>query len=48
MAIAFVQRGIENISAIRVRRDNGTQQFICNTAENFLLVMNNLMKGYIL
>ena len=36
---AFEQRGLNNISGIRMRSDNGTQ-FICNTVENFLSMMN--------
>jgi putative transposase len=32
MMIAFDQRGLENISSVRMRSDNGTQ-FICNTVE---------------
>ena len=39
MTIAFDQRGLENISGIRMRSDNGTQ-FIYNTVENFLSMMN--------
>ena len=39
MVSAFDRRGLENISAIRMRSDNGTQ-FICNTVENFLSMMN--------
>jgi len=39
MMIAFDQRGLENISGVRMRSDNGTQ-FICNTVENFLSTMN--------
>ncbi|MGC8506605.1 MAG: transposase, partial [Thermoplasmata archaeon] len=39
MMIAFDQRGLESISGIRMRSDNGTQ-FICNTVENFLSMMN--------
>ncbi|EQD75615.1 transposase [mine drainage metagenome] len=39
MASAFDRRGLENISGIRMRSDNGTQ-FICNTVENFLSMMN--------
>ena len=39
MASAFDRRGLENISAIRMRSDNGTQ-FVCNTVENFLSTMN--------
>ena len=31
---AFDRRGLENISSVRTRRDNGVQ-FICNTVENF-------------
>ena len=37
--IAFDQRGLESISGIRMRSDNGTQ-FVCNTVENFLSTMN--------
>ncbi|MHB8544960.1 MAG: transposase [Leptospirales bacterium] len=39
MALAFDQRGLEHISGVRMRSDNGTQ-FICNTVENFLSMMN--------
>ena len=39
MASAFDRRGLENISAIRMRSDNGTQ-FICNTLKNFLSMRN--------
>ena len=39
MMTAFDQRGLENISGIRMRSDNGTQ-FVCNTVENFLSMMN--------
>jgi putative transposase len=39
MASAFDGRGLENISGVRMRSDNGTQ-FICNTVENFLSMMN--------
>ncbi len=39
MASAFDRRGLENISGVRMRSDNGTQ-FICNTVENFLSMMN--------
>jgi putative transposase len=39
MMIAFDQRGLENISGVRMRSDNGTQ-FICNIVENFLSTMN--------
>jgi len=39
MMITFVQRGLESISGIRMRSDNGTQS-ICNTVENFLSMMN--------
>ena len=39
MAYAFDQRGLEHISGVRMRSDNGTQ-FICNTVENFLSMMN--------
>ena len=39
MMIAFDQRGLDSISGIRMRSDNGTQ-FICNTVENFLSLMN--------
>ncbi len=39
MITAFDQRGLDNISGIRMRSDNGTQ-FICNTVENFLSMMN--------
>ena len=39
MILAFDRRGLENISAVRMRSDNGTQ-FICNTVENFLSMMN--------
>jgi len=33
------QRGLDNISVIRMSGDNGIQ-FICNTVENFLSMMN--------
>jgi len=36
---AFDHRGLDNISGVRMRSDNGTQ-FICNTVENFLSMMN--------
>ncbi|QRF76486.1 putative transposase OrfB [Thermoplasmatales archaeon] len=39
MMNAFDQRGLDNISGVRLRSDNGTQ-FICNTVENFLSTMN--------
>jgi putative transposase len=39
MASAFDRRGLNAISKIRMRSDNGTQ-FICNTVENFLYMMN--------
>jgi len=39
MMIAFDQRGLDSISGIRMRSDNGTQ-LICNTVENFLSMMN--------
>ena len=39
MVLALDRRGPENISAIRMRRDNGTQ-FICKTVEDFLSMMN--------
>ena len=39
MILAFDRRGLENISAVRMRSDNGTQ-FKCNTVENFLSMMN--------
>ena len=37
--LALDRGGMENISAIRMRSDSGTQ-FICNTIENFLSTMN--------
>ncbi len=39
MMIAFDQRGLESISGISMRRDNGTR-FVCNTVEKFLSMMN--------
>ena len=39
MIEAFDKRGINNLSGIKMRSDNGTQ-FICNTVENFLSMMN--------
>jgi len=39
MMIAFDQRGLDSISGIRMRSDNGTQ-FICNIVENFLSTVN--------
>ena len=39
MMDAFSNRGLNNISGIRMRSDNGTQ-FICNTVESFLSMMN--------
>ena len=39
MMEAFDKRGLNNISGIRMRSDNGTQ-FICNTVESFLSMMN--------
>jgi len=39
MMTAFDRRGLDRISGIRMRSDNGTQ-FICNTVENFLSTMN--------
>lgn len=39
MMEAFGQRGLNNISGIRMKSENGTQ-FICNTVENFLSMMN--------
>ena len=39
MMAALDRRGLENISGIRMRSDNGTQ-FVCNTVENFLSMMN--------
>ena len=39
MEFAFDRRGLENISDVRMRSDNGTQ-FICNTVENFLSMIN--------
>ena len=39
MMKAFDKRGLDNISGIRMRSDNGTQ-FICNTVEKFLSTMN--------
>ena len=39
MMEAFDKRGINNISGIKMRSDNGTQ-FICNTVEDFLSMMN--------
>lgn len=41
MASSFHQRGLEHISGIRMRCDNGTH-YICNTVENFLSLMNIL------
>ncbi|MHB1812918.1 MAG: transposase [Thermoplasmataceae archaeon] len=40
-ASAFHQRGLEHISRIRMRSDDGTQ-FICNIVGNFLSMMNIL------
>ena len=39
MVYAFDQRGLEHVSGVRMRSDNGTQ-FICNTVKNFLSMMN--------
>ena len=39
MMIAFDQRGLDSISGIRMRSDNGAQ-FICNTVEKSLSMMN--------
>ncbi|KQB35121.1 DDE-type integrase/transposase/recombinase [Acidiplasma aeolicum] len=39
MINAFDKRGINNISGIKMRSDNGTQ-FICNIVEAFLSMMN--------
>ena len=39
MMNAFDQRGLDNISGVRMRSDIVTQ-FICNTVENFLSAMN--------
>ena len=39
MISAFDNRGLHEISGIRLRSDNGTQ-FICNTVESFLSMMN--------
>ena len=39
MMIAFDERVLDNISGIRMRSDNGTQ-FICNTVEKFISMMN--------
>jgi len=39
MMTAFDHRGLDNISGVRMRSDNGTQ-FICNTVENLLSMMN--------
>jgi len=36
---AFDHRGLDSISGIHMRSDNGTR-FICNTVENFLSMMN--------
>ena len=36
---AFDKRGLNNISGIKMRSDNGTQ-FICNIVESFLSMMN--------
>jgi len=39
MMIAIDQRGLNSISGIGMRSDNGTQS-ICNTVENFLSMMD--------
>ena len=39
MMEALDRRGLENISGIRMRSDNGTQ-FVSNTVENFFSMMN--------
>ena len=36
---AFNHMGLDNIFWVRMRSDNGTQ-FICDTVENFLSMMN--------
>jgi len=39
IASAFDQRGLKEISRVRMRSDNGTQ-FFCSTVENFLSMLN--------